>query len=271
MLELYHNDMSSCSAKTRFALAEKGLDWHAHHLDLRAGDQQKPDYVELNPNAVVPTLVHDGRVIIESTVINEYLDDAFPGPALRPEGGHDQARMRLWTKQLDEGVHAATSVISTGIAFRYQKLAHGTEAVEAQLAKMPDTAKRERMRDTIFNGVDSRFVQGALQRFDKLLGDMEAALGEGGPWLAGADFSLADINYAPYMARLEHLQLCALWDTRPHVADWYARPQDRVGYQKGVLKWFNAEYLGLMAEKGAEVRHRIMGHLNAAQPNGARS
>ncbi|MEE8515432.1 MAG: glutathione S-transferase family protein [Alphaproteobacteria bacterium] len=264
MLELYHNDMSTCSAKVRFALAEKGLDWDAHHLDLRGGDQQKPDYVKLNPNAVVPTLVHDGRAIIESTVINEYLDDAFPAPALKPADGYDQARMRLWTKQLDEGVHAATGVISTGIAFRYQKLVHGNDAIEAQLAKMRDAAKRERMRDTIFNGVDSRFVQGAIQRFDKLLGDMEAALGERGPWLAGADFSLADINYAPYMARLEHLQLSALWHSRPHVADWYTRLQDRGGYHKGIVKWFNAKYLSLMAEKGAEVQQRIIGHLEAA-------
>ncbi len=264
MLELYHNDMSTCSAKVRFALAEKGLDWDGHHLDLRAGEHQAPDYVKLNPNAVVPTLVHDGRAVIESTVINEYLDDAFSGPALKPTGGHGQARMRLWTKQLDEGVHAATSVISTGIAFRFQKLDKGPEAVETLLAKMPDAAKRERSRDTIFNGVDSQFVQGAIQRFDRLLGDMEAALGENGPWLAGADFSLADVNYAPYMARLEHLQLTGLWHGRRRVADWYGRLQDRDGYQKGVVEWFNAKYLSLMAEKGAEVQQRIMGHLKAA-------
>ena len=80
MLELYHNDMSTCSQKARLALAEKGLKWTSHHLELRAGDQQKPDYTKLNPNAVVPTLVDNGRVIIESTIINEYIDDAFPAP-----------------------------------------------------------------------------------------------------------------------------------------------------------------------------------------------
>ena len=85
MIELYHNDMSTCAQKVRFTLAEKNLTWESHHLDLRARDQQKPDYVKLNPNAVVPTLVHDGTVIVESNVINEYLDDAFPAPALRPD------------------------------------------------------------------------------------------------------------------------------------------------------------------------------------------
>jgi glutathione S-transferase len=115
VLELYHNDMSTCAQKVRFALAEKGATWHSHHLDLRARDQQKPEYLKLNPNAVVPTLVHDGVVIIESTVINEYIDDAVAGPSLRPADAADKARMRLWTKQLDEGLHADCGVVSTSI------------------------------------------------------------------------------------------------------------------------------------------------------------
>ena len=84
MLTLYHNDMSVCAAKVRTALAEKWLDCNLIHLDLRAGDTQKPEYLKLNPNAVVPTLVHDDRVIIESTVICEYIDDEWPGPPLKP-------------------------------------------------------------------------------------------------------------------------------------------------------------------------------------------
>src|SRR5678815_4482205 len=108
MIELYHNDMSVCAQKVRFTLGEKTLPWTSHHLNLRAGDQQKPEYVKLNPSAVVPTLVDDGNVVIESTVINEYLDDAYPEPGLRPKNAADRARMRLWTKQLDETVHAAT-------------------------------------------------------------------------------------------------------------------------------------------------------------------
>ena len=78
MLTLYHNDMSVCAAKARTALAAKKLDWNGVHLDLRGGDAQKPEHLKLNPNAVVPTLVRDGRVINESTVICEYVDDQWP-------------------------------------------------------------------------------------------------------------------------------------------------------------------------------------------------
>jgi len=256
MIELYHNDMSVCAQKVRFALAEKKLAWEGHHLNLRAGDQQKPEYLKLNPNAVVPTLVDNGTVIIESTVINEYLDDAYLEPRLKPADAAGRARMRLWTKQLDEGVHAATSVVSSGIAFRYQKLAIGMEALEEFHKKMPDPVKREKSWENVTKGVESRFFPESIKRFDKLLNDVEAAL-VNSPWLAGKEFSLADIGYAPYITRLDHLQLQFLWDKRPHIPDWYDRLRERRGYTEALEKWFNANYLPLMKEKGLEARDKV--------------
>ena len=256
MIELYHNDMSTCAQKVRFTLAEKNLTWESHHLDLRARDQQKPDYVKLNPNAVVPTLVHDGTVIVESNVINEYLDDAFPAPALRPDDAASRARMRLWTKQLDEGLHADTGVLSTAIAFRYQKLEKGAAEVEALIMNVPNPVKRERVRDNIFKGVESPNFREAVIRFDDLLARMELAL-RAATWLAGNSFSLADIAYAPYVTRLDHLQLATMWANRPHLADWYARIRERHGYQEALRRQFNPKYLQLMAEKGHETWPRV--------------
>jgi len=256
MIELYHNDMSVCAQKVRFALAEKKLSWEGHHLNLRAGDQQKPEYLKLNPNAVVPTLVDDGIVIIESTVINEYIDDAYPEPRLKPTDAAGRARMQLWTKQLDEGVHAATSVVSSAIAFRYQKLAAGMDALEEFHKKMPDPVKREKSWENITKGVESRFFAEAVKRFDRLLADMETTLADT-PWLAGKEFSLADIGYAPYVTRLDHLQLQFLWDKRPHIPDWYDRVRERRAYGEALEKWFNPAYLPLMKEKGAEAQARV--------------
>lgn len=96
--------MSSCAQKVRIVLAEKDLDWQSIHLSLRAGDSRTEDCKRLNPNGVVPTLItEDGKVLIESTVIMEYLDDAYPVKPLKPVDPTARARMRLWTKQLDEG------------------------------------------------------------------------------------------------------------------------------------------------------------------------
>ena len=140
----------------------------------------------------MPTLVDNGAVIIESTVICKYLDDAYPQPSLRPVAAA-RAAMRLWTKQLDETVHAATSTLSNGIAFRHQKLAWGMEKLEEFHRKMPNPSRREQSWENITKGVDSRYFVDAAKRFDKLLGDMEAALANN-TGLAGDEYSLADIQ-----------------------------------------------------------------------------
>jgi glutathione S-transferase len=84
MLELYHFNDSVCAQKVRVVLAEKHLDWVPHHVDLMKLENLDPAYLKLNPNGVVPTLVHDGAVVIESSEIIEYLDEHFPDPPLRP-------------------------------------------------------------------------------------------------------------------------------------------------------------------------------------------
>ena len=121
---------------------------------------------------------------------------------------------------------------------------------------MPDPVKREKSWENITKGVESRFFAEAVKRFDKLLSDIEATLADSS-WLAGKEFSLADIGYAPYITRLDHLQLQFLWDKRPHIPDWYDRLRERRAYNEALEKWFNASYLPLMKEKGLEVRDKV--------------
>src|SRR6266540_2059859 len=85
MLALYHNDMSLCAQKVRVCLAEKGLEWESRHLVLRAGEHQQSWYRKLNRRAVVPTLLDGDKVIPESNVILEYLDETYPDPPLAPK------------------------------------------------------------------------------------------------------------------------------------------------------------------------------------------
>lgn len=255
-LTLYHNAMSSCAAKVRMVLSEKELDWEGVHLDLRAGDQQKPDYVKLNPKKVVPTLVHDKAVIIESNVICEYLDDAFEARPVRPTSPAKLAQMRLWTKQIDEGVHAATGIISNCIAFRHQHLQKSPDAVDAWLNNIVDPVRRERMRRGIKLGIDSPdFVEG-MMRYEKLLDDMEAAL-ENGPWLLGNEFSLADLSYASYMARLLHLGFEERITARPRTAAWTERLMAKPSFKEGIEKWFDPKYLALFESQREAAKAKI--------------
>lgn len=95
-LELYQSPTSVCCQKVQLVLAEKGLEPEFHNLNLREGEASSPDYLKLNSNGVVPTLMVDGRPQIESTVICEYLDEAYPDPPLSPTNPLDRADMRRW-------------------------------------------------------------------------------------------------------------------------------------------------------------------------------
>jgi glutathione S-transferase len=250
-LALYHNDMSSCAQKVRLMLAEKSLEWESRHLNLRAGEHQKDWYIKLNPRAVVPTLIDGDIVVPESNVINEYLDERFPDPPLKPADPFGRARMRLWTKQLDEGVHdAGIAVLSFGLAFRHQYLTKG-DAGKEMLESIPDPIKRERRRDVIEKGLDSPFFITAVSRLLTLYRDMDNALASHA-WLAGDDYTIADAAFTPYVVRIEHLDVMGLLDPTPRTADWYRRIKTRPSFQPAIIQWENADYLDLMKREGRE-------------------
>ena len=223
MIELYHNGMSTCSQKVRITLAEKGREFKSHHFNLRARDQHNPDYIALNPNGVVPTIVHEGKVIYESAVIVEFLDTVFPNPSLCPLAPYECAKMRIWVKQLDEGLHAASATISACIAFRYQFMEGKTsEQLKKTLDGYVDPNKRARMTENVLRGVDSAFFKPAIQRIVKMLDDMEETLKDG-LWLAGNSYSLADVAFTPYVNRVVHLQQGWLLENSPQIRDWFER------------------------------------------------
>ena len=252
MIVLHHAYNSVCSQKVRLALFEKGVEWQGEILDLSKGEQFHPAYMRMNSNAVVPTLVHEGRVVIESTVINEYIDDAFDGPSLRPASAHDRALMRLWTKQPDEGVHVSVNTLSFAIALRLPVLKMTAEQREARINRIPDPVRRDKMREMVERGIDSPLVDSALARFEKLFGDMEAQLAQS-HWLAGDTYSLADIGTAPYVHRMDRLGLSPMWSRRrPRVTDWLARLRTRSAHHQAFAKYELPEHLKLMADGGAE-------------------
>ena len=95
-LHLYHGNISNCSMRVRMTLEEKELNWVSHHIDLKKKENITDEYFGINPNGLVPTLVHDGVVHIESNDIIDYLDTTFPDPPLR--SAENEAEMLQWLK-----------------------------------------------------------------------------------------------------------------------------------------------------------------------------
>jgi glutathione S-transferase len=225
MLELYHNINSVCAQKVRIALYEKSQPVEERLLTLQ-GDQNDPAYVKLNPNGVVPTLVHDGNVIIESSLILYYIDEAFPDPPLMPKTPVARHRVRLYNKLIDEYMHNACTIMTFATAFRPRFLKMAREEWLAEISKAPLKRRVEYKRSVIEHGLDSEFVIDALKQHQKLIAWMAADL-KRGPYLAGENFSCADCAVIPYILRLELLKLGAMWQVEPAVADWWTRVQKR--------------------------------------------
>src|SRR6201993_2870648 len=115
---LYNAPQSTCSQRVRFVLNAKKISFAEIKLDLLAGDQLKPDYLVLNPNGVVPTLDHDGAIVIDSSVIIEYLDEVAPTPeSFTPRDPVTRARMRALMRFIDEMPAAAVRVPTFNLAF----------------------------------------------------------------------------------------------------------------------------------------------------------
>ena len=111
MLELYHFEPTANSLKSMLYLNEKGVKFTSHYINLHEFEQHSPEYVNVNPNGQVPALIHDGAVITESTLINEYVEDVFPDPPFRPADPVARWRMRYWTKFVDEYFCPALSIL----------------------------------------------------------------------------------------------------------------------------------------------------------------
>jgi glutathione S-transferase len=235
MLYLYQGSTSVCSVKVRIALEEKGLAFEGEILDLQRGDQHRSDYAKLNPNEVVPTLVHDGKTLIESTLIIEYLDEAFPNPSLMPADPALRHQARLFMKKIDDYLHAACSTVTFATANRKVLIQKSPDELAAHLAKIPNLDYRERQRLSITQGLAAPHVAQALKNYDKYIGDMEMAL-SAHPYLAGPHYTLADAAATPYIFRAEAIGLDGLWQTRrPKVAAWYQRVRERASFEKAVI------------------------------------
>ena len=234
-VELYHFWSSVCSVRARHALEEKGVPWVSRYIDLFKFDQMQPAYLKINPHGVVPTLVHDGEPITESNIIIEYVDDAFPGPSLKPKEPLKLARMREFLKLMDDEFPAI--VLPTMVKYLLPKLKNrwSEEELKQAAERRPMQFYRDVHRRGIRGEVTPEEIEACLKRVEGILDKMDAMLVPG-PWLLGAQFTLADISVAPYMFRMLALGQERFWSKtkRPRVAAWYERIAARPAFQKAV-------------------------------------
>jgi glutathione S-transferase len=193
-------------------------------------------------------------VITESTVILEYIEDVFPDVPLRPADPVARARMRMWTKVPDEGLHIACASVTYAAAFVHQlRDHHDRQEWFERLAKLPDQARANRQRQILEQEFDAPFVKDAVLLHAKVLKEMDAALAERG-WLAGGGApSLGDIAMMPYVTRLDRLGLDGMWAERPHVARWFDAMRARPSFATAITAFRSNAYDDELRKQGIDV------------------
>ena len=230
-LHLYHGGISNCSMRVRMTLIEKGLDWTSHHIDLKKKENISDDYFGINPNGLVPTLVDNGVVHIESNDIIDYLDETYSSPTLRAE---NNAEMMEWLH-----LAAAINVPACKPYVYAMKIAKKLKKTDEEQQKYESLQKNEELKNfhAKHAGV-KEFSTSDLDKAKAILGSCFYKLDktlEGRDWIMGDQFSLADISWIPL-----HFVLIGCgypFDEYHNITRWAKAFRDRESFQEGVLKW----------------------------------
>jgi len=258
MLKLYKAGNSICTQKVLMTLDEKALEFDVHEINLFKNEQYDPEYLKLNPKGLVPTLDHDGNIVIESTLICEYLEEVFPSPQLMPDEAIKKSELRLWSKAIDEGIFEATRELSFSAIFREKMKNMSDEQREKRYRNVGDPERRSRYISTFEDGVESPYVLEGIANYEKMFKNMEKALSHGRDWLMGDEYTLADISLSPYVARLHYLTLLDVWIAdRPLVAAWWKRAQARPSFHVAVDDALRDEEKTDMQTYGTRIRDRV--------------
>jgi glutathione S-transferase len=218
---LYNAPQSTCSQRVRFVLNAKNLSFTEVKLNLLAGDQLKPDYLALNPNGVVPTLDHDGSIILDSSVIIEYLDEIEPEDAnFTPPDPVIRAKMRALLRFIDEMPAPAVRVPTFNLAFLPRFAAMSEDEFRAFAESKP--LRKEFMLAMGRTGFPQKDMEAAMARLRRSYERMDAEIERSkGPWLLGKDISLADVALMPAVVRMHDLGQESAWEDLPRFGRWY--------------------------------------------------
>jgi glutathione S-transferase len=230
---LYHAWSSSASRKVRSAMAEKSLAYKGLIIDLRRFQHHTDWYKKLKPGGIVPCLQVAGRTLVESNLINEYLDEAFPNPPLMPDEPLDRHEVRRWSKYVDDVCLPAVQKPNWSKTMQPIAEKWSDQELAEHLAAIPTQGRRDLWTRMARNPFKPEEIEAALDILEDMGRQIEAYLkASGGPWLFGERYTLADIAAAPYVVRFEEERPGHLG---PLTAAWWARLIARPGWREAQI------------------------------------
>ena len=194
-------------------------------------DHFKPKYQALNPHSIVPTLIHGDNTILQSGVIAEYLDEAFPNNELKPTDPVNRAIMRQWTHDEQAYLFPLIIIMSFNLMMTLREKAYGMEQLQIWSKKHPDQARAQDYLNRVSSPIDQVALDQAIEKFRWHMERLEKQIAvSGGPWICGKDYSLADTSIAPLLDRIEYLDLLSVLEKCPRVKEWFNKIKTRKSF-----------------------------------------
>jgi glutathione S-transferase/GST-like protein len=230
VLEVYTWEPNANSGKPLLLLKEKGAEFTYHYIDMGQREQHSPEYLKLNPSGTVPTVVHDGHTLTESSPALEYLDAALDGPSLRPRDPYALWRMRRWIRFLDYEYCPALAMFG-GAAASSRLAVQDAAAIERAVQAIPMPERRRVWRMILAKGLPEAELAESDRRIRAGVHLFERALTEQ-PYLAGPEFTLADLVALITVYAMPTLRPEEVNDRlTPHYMDWFRRCHARPAVQ----------------------------------------
>jgi len=227
MLTIYHWEPNANSGKPILAAYEKGVAFESRYVDMLGFEQHEPGYLAVNRNGTVPAMVHDGTLVAESTVMMEYIDQAFSGPPLRPSDPVERWRMRWWCRFFDQFLGPSISMFGWKIFVGPAVGQRDPAELKARIERIPLKERRIAWSKAIYGTFSPEEMEESARRIRFGVEQLEGLL-SAQPWVAGQSYSLADVAGFNMAAGLPMMMTGIVNDqTTPHLMEWLRKIYER--------------------------------------------
>ena len=226
MITVHTWEPNANSGKPLFLLKEKGAAFDYHYVNMGALEQHSPDYVKVNPNGTVPTVIVNGFAMFESTPNLEYLDEVVDGPRFTPSDPLQRWRMRWWMRFIDEYLMPCLAMQAGSAAGGRMQMSE--EEKDAAVARIPLPERARVWRLILDRGVSEEELQESRRRVTSAIATFERALGEN-DYLAGPAFSLADLDAMTTLHSWPLMREDVSAEKTPNLWAWFRRCHSRQG------------------------------------------
>lgn len=255
MLDLYHWEPNGASARVMISLAEKGLEYSSHHVEVLRFEQHTPQFLALNETGQVPVLVSDGLAYTEASAICEYLEEAFPVRPLMPSDPWGRWCVRVWQRYVDDGLAASICELAWESYGRaaLRALEIDSTTLQTAIERIPAQDRRDAWKAAVA-GLEAEQLARARSRIEAAVAKLETDLA-GSSWLAGPAYSLADIAVFSYLGYVPALCPDILSErAAPRVTAWMQRVGARPAVRACLARARSADPFAIAAPGPEHVR-----------------